>query len=533
MERRSWLWRKKSSDKIPSGETESSGSISSHSERFSDDQAIPNHSNQSPEVTSKTASNNEDHDESMKSISAKLSEALLNIRAKEDLVKQHAKVAEDAVSGWEKAEAEVLTLKQQVEAATEKNSALEERASQLDGALKECLRQLRHSREEQEQKILEAISDASSQWESRKSELEKQLAELQSELQAARFEALGATDLRAQLEFMIKERDLSTLAAETASKQHLESTRKVSKLEGECRMLKAALAHKAQSFADTQSDQFRIKKSPSGNRLPRSSSSDIKNLMDDFLEMEKLAASHEPDNEVDEKLENIEAEKRKLEMELKQCQSHLKTSSKQLKDAETKVMELRAELALVNGTFKENLQKMEVDMAELQATLDMARKGRKSVEAELDDTKLKLKKSMERLEETEANLLELRTQLERESEIRHGVEFELKDCNGKREELESGLKAAEHEVQNLRARVSSLEEEVKKEKRFSQEAIVKLRKIESLRLRPARNIGDCKLNKEEELAAAANRFEECRKTIASIGKQLETLSSFEDLMINS
>lgn len=39
MENRSWLWRKKSSEKSP-GETESSGSVSSHSERFSDDQVI-------------------------------------------------------------------------------------------------------------------------------------------------------------------------------------------------------------------------------------------------------------------------------------------------------------------------------------------------------------------------------------------------------------------------------------------------------------------------------------------------------------
>lgn len=37
MDRRSRLWRRKSSEKSP-GETESSGSMSSHSERFSDDQ---------------------------------------------------------------------------------------------------------------------------------------------------------------------------------------------------------------------------------------------------------------------------------------------------------------------------------------------------------------------------------------------------------------------------------------------------------------------------------------------------------------
>lgn len=35
----------------------------------------------------------------MKTLTEKLSAALLNISAKEDLVKQHAKVAEEAVSG--------------------------------------------------------------------------------------------------------------------------------------------------------------------------------------------------------------------------------------------------------------------------------------------------------------------------------------------------------------------------------------------------------------------------------------------------
>lgn len=42
--------------------------------------------------------NNEVH-ETMKSLTEKLSAALLSINAKDDLVKQHAKVAEEAVSG--------------------------------------------------------------------------------------------------------------------------------------------------------------------------------------------------------------------------------------------------------------------------------------------------------------------------------------------------------------------------------------------------------------------------------------------------
>lgn len=61
--------------------------------------ALLNHNVQSPEVTSKAAASDEDLNDTVTTLSDKLSEALLNIRAKEDLVKQHAKVAEEAVSG--------------------------------------------------------------------------------------------------------------------------------------------------------------------------------------------------------------------------------------------------------------------------------------------------------------------------------------------------------------------------------------------------------------------------------------------------
>jgi len=43
MDKKRWLWKRKSSDKS-SGETESSGSVSSHSERYSDEQVCSNSS---------------------------------------------------------------------------------------------------------------------------------------------------------------------------------------------------------------------------------------------------------------------------------------------------------------------------------------------------------------------------------------------------------------------------------------------------------------------------------------------------------
>ncbi|KAL0423824.1 UNVERIFIED_CONTAM: Filament-like plant protein 3 [Sesamum radiatum] len=140
---------------------------------------------QSPEVTSKAAPPGDELNDSVKALSEKLSEALLNIRSKEDLVKQHAKVAEEAVSGWERAENEVSVLKKQNDALAQKNSILEERVGHLDGALKECLRQLRQAREEQEEKIYEAVAKKGCEWESKMSELQNKLVELHAQLQSA------------------------------------------------------------------------------------------------------------------------------------------------------------------------------------------------------------------------------------------------------------------------------------------------------------------------------------------------------------
>lgn len=56
----------------------------------------PNDNCESVEVTSKS---DDEMKETMKSLREKVSVALANVSAKEELVKQHAKVAEEAVAG--------------------------------------------------------------------------------------------------------------------------------------------------------------------------------------------------------------------------------------------------------------------------------------------------------------------------------------------------------------------------------------------------------------------------------------------------
>lgn len=456
--------------------------------------------------------------------------------------------------GWEKAENELSTLKQQLKAGSQKNSALENRVCHLDGALKECVRQLRQAREEQEQRIQETVSKQNLEWESKKSELESKLVDLQKKLQNAKNEVAASADrdlcskLEAaekqnsalklellsrvkELELRIVERDLSTKAAETASKQHLESIKKLAKVEAECLRLKAVVRKASPntenksftpssiyvgSFTDSQSDNgerllgnetdnCKISDSEVNECEPNSSTSwasalaiepdknvkavgrnvmvpsvDI-NLMDDFLEMERLAAlpdtesrsfcvevgpaSDQPNAdessikaelevlihrtaELEEELENMRAEKSELEMDLKESQRRLETSQNQLKDAELKLEELETQLAFAN----KSKQAVEVEMKAAIAARGVAESKLSVVEAEM------------------------KTQLALVNKSKQAAEEEVKSAKSKKEAAESRLRAVEAEMETLHSKVISLEDEVEKEHALSEENIANFQK---------------------------------------------------------
>lgn len=383
------------------------------------------------------------------------------------------------ILGWEKAENEVTVLKQQLEVTIQQNLALEVRVSHLDSALKECVRQLRQARDEQEQRIHDAVAEKNSEFESIRAELENQLLQLQTNVESTiahypasagpkillkldslekensvlKFELLSRSE---ELEIRTIERDLSTQAAETASKQQLESIKKVARLEAECRRLQTLVRksssnseHKsaassvcAESVIDSQADsgdransidnstckmsklepndcqkncseswasaliaeldQFKNEKGMPKDFLPSSVEID---MMDDFLEMERLVALPEAQSkvfsvesatpckssaaenslqaelqtminrvsELEERLEKIEEEKTLLERALNESQDSLRASQAQLTETETRVEHLQQELAVVNET-KELLEfqliGMEVEARTLSANVD-------------------------------------------------------------------------------------------------------------------------------------------------------------------
>ncbi|KAL3840017.1 hypothetical protein ACJIZ3_024608 [Penstemon smallii] len=601
MEKRKWLWKRKSSERSP-GESESSGSFSSHSERYSDEQDAmresPNDNNtQSPEFTPKATISDDEVKESVKCLTEKLSAALVNVSAKEDLVKQHAKVAEEAVAGWEKAENEVAALKQQLEVALQQNLNLEVRTSHLDGALKECVRQLRQARDEQEKRICDAILEKSSKWESTKAEFEKQVLELKAQVAAAKEENTLSVEpntlviietlekqnssLKQQLvsrcnelEIMTIERDLSTKAAETASKQQLESIKKVAKLEAECRRLqsvarKSSPVYKqksplyAESLTDSHSecsdswasaliaelDQFKNEKPGSKNLTVEI------DMMDDFLEMERLAALPEAKSntqvaecesasaesvcmdstlkvefesmiqrvaELEKKLESIEAEKLELEKSLDESQRSIKEAESGMHEAGIKLVELQKELNAVNEA-KELLESQLIGMEVESRTLSSS----------VESFKAEIEKERTISAELRVKCQELENELTRkiqEAEVRENEAKEL---------LESQLIGMEVESRTMSANIDSLKSELEKERTLSAELRIKCQELENELTRTIQETelhananGELKL-KQEDLAVAADKLAECQKTIASLGKQLQSLATLEDFLIDT
>ncbi|KAK4842814.1 hypothetical protein QYF36_000440 [Acer negundo] len=339
MERRSWPWKKKSSDKFIVGKSvaasESVVASLSSVASLGDQEKCKTVNYVQISLDSYThLSGLEDQVKTLKDqvkllegeethLKGKLSAALSEINSKDNLVQQHAKVAEDAVSGWEKAEAEALLLKRQLESVTLLKLTAEDRASHLDGALKECTRQIRNVKEESEQNLHDAILAKTKQWDKIKLDLEKQLIESdQALLRAAAENAALSKSLQersnlivkitdeksqadAEIEFLKEnimshekeinslkyelhvvskeldirneEKNMSMRSAEAANKQHLEGVKKIVKLEAECQRLRGLVRKKLPGPAALAKMKMEVENLGREFGEPRNWSSALKN----------------------------------------------------------------------------------------------------------------------------------------------------------------------------------------------------------------------------------------------------------------
>nr|TKV94304.1 hypothetical protein SEVIR_9G285100v2 [Setaria viridis] len=318
MDRRSWPWKKKSSEK--SSNTDALQS----SNQAEQDEKVPKYVQISPERYShllESIQQIEILNAKIKVLNEKVSAAQSEMNTKDALVKQHAKVAEEAVSGWEQAEAEASALKLQLETVTLSKLAAEERAAHLDGALKECMKQVRTVKEEGQQKLHDVVFAKTKYWENIIAELEAKLVDYEQDLiragaendalsrsleeranlllkvneekaQAeAQIEVLKSTiqsgekeinSLKYELHVVSKELDIrneeknmSVRSADVATKQHMEDVKKISKLEAECQRLRGLVRKKLPGPAALAQMKMEVDswgRDPGDNRLRRSPS---------------------------------------------------------------------------------------------------------------------------------------------------------------------------------------------------------------------------------------------------------------------
>ncbi|XP_056171318.1 filament-like plant protein 7 isoform X1 [Syzygium oleosum] len=267
MDHKAWLWKKKSAEKTIAN----------------DRVDLPLQGNNEQQVQAASTDKSELEKE-LKHLTDKLSYVLSECHTKDELVKKHEKMAQEAIAGWEQTETEVVSLEKRLEESLKERLAGEERVAHLDAALKECMRQLHFVREEQEKRIHDAVMKTSKEFEKSQVVLEGKLEETNKRLakmgienthlskslvskeklvedlnkQRKRAEAdigslmarLESSEkdnaslkyevriLEKELEIRNEEREFNRRTADVSHKQHLESAKKIAKLESECQRLR-------------------------------------------------------------------------------------------------------------------------------------------------------------------------------------------------------------------------------------------------------------------------------------------------------
>ncbi|KAF2588777.1 hypothetical protein F2Q70_00041388 [Brassica cretica] len=210
-----------------------------------------------------------------------LNDKLTSVEAESN---KHKSETQEAIFGWEKTKAESASLKKKLEEALTEKHRSDERSSHTEAGLKECMQQLRFLRDEQEQRMHDALTKASHEYERRLNVVKTEIADTCKKLAEAEgentrlskallaknktveefnrdrdrivsdFNALVSSleskekenvtlryEVRVvekELELRNEEREFSRRTAEASHKLHLENVKKVAKLEQECQRLR-------------------------------------------------------------------------------------------------------------------------------------------------------------------------------------------------------------------------------------------------------------------------------------------------------
>lgn len=268
MGQKSWLWRKKSSEETFLVK----GKSGLHTEANVD------------EVQSFPSEKEAELEKSVSILNEKLASLLSDCNVKDELLASYEKRAQEALEGKEKSETELLGLRKCLNEALQQKSEANERIRNLNCALKDSMQQLSFTKNEQEQRVHEAVMRTTKELEKAHKRLEENLSETGKEVKNLIFENARVTDsllakesqlkdlsyrkaqleaefaaLMSRLDFVEKENaffryelrvfendldirnqeiELSRFSTESLQKQQLEYVKKIKKLEAECQRLR-------------------------------------------------------------------------------------------------------------------------------------------------------------------------------------------------------------------------------------------------------------------------------------------------------
>ncbi|XP_076928554.1 filament-like plant protein 7 [Bidens hawaiensis] len=329
MDQKTWLWKKKFAQKSIDGNSESEN----EAERLQYDKEAA-------------------LERTVKNLHEKVASLLCECNAKDNLIAQHAKTAQQAVADREKTAAQMALQNQELEEAVLQKAEANERLVNLNTALKDYRQQITCLKDEQDQKVSEAVDNikrAHKKLEEKFIETSKKLATLTVE-NAQLSNALlmkeeliedvshqmsqatvGFSELISRLDSVEKENDIlkyeyrvlereleiRTRCADVANIQNQESLKRVVKLEAECQKLRLLVKKQVTGSNDKRTvfmmnrlceveeenkilkenlrkkeDEIRVLEAEyahsSVSRRTMVGDSDM-SLMDDFVEMERLA----------------------------------------------------------------------------------------------------------------------------------------------------------------------------------------------------------------------------------------------------
>ncbi|CAH8391009.1 unnamed protein product [Eruca vesicaria subsp. sativa] len=163
------------------------------------------------------------------------------------------------------------------------------------------------------------------------------------------------------------------------------------------------------------------------------------------------------------------------------------------------------------------------EFEELKLEKEKAETKLASCEADLEATKSKL-------QETEQLLAEVKSDLESTQKSNDMAETQLKCMVESYRSLETRSAELEVELSSLKGKLGNLEDELQDEKENHREALTKCQELEEQLQRNNQNCQTCsvteadpKSKQDNELAAAAEKLQECQETILLLGKQLKSI----------